>query len=145
VILEVGARSADSSPLLVEADGAQLQQALLNLALNARDALVEPAPITFTLQQAVLTAEQPALPEPVPAGDYVMIAVTDSGCGMPPDVLSQALDPFFTTKDVGRGTGLGLPVVLGIVHAHHGYLTLESSPGKGTRVGLYLPRLKGAE
>jgi signal transduction histidine kinase len=73
----------------------------------------------------------------------VVIAVTDNGCGMPPEVLSQALDPFYTTKDVGRGTGLGLPVVLGIVYAHHGYLTLESSPGKGTRVALYLPRLQG--
>src|SRR5207245_2446346 len=65
----------------------------------------------------------------------------DRGRGMSAEVLGQALDPFFTTKEVGKGTGLGLPMVFGIVQGHHGFLTIESEPGRGTTVGLYLPRL----
>jgi PAS domain S-box-containing protein len=135
-------RAPDSRPLMVAADGSQLQQALINLSLNARDALVEPAPIRFVLRPASLTAAWPAFPETVPPGDYALVEVVDDGCGMPPEVLNQVLDPFYTTKGVGKGTGLGLPVVLGIVHAHLGYLTIDTTPGQGTRVGLYLPRLR---
>jgi CheY-like chemotaxis protein len=93
------------------------------------------------VQQQTLTAELKAFPQNVPSGDYVLIEVRDRGCGMTPDVLAQAIDPFFTTKEVGQGTGLGLPVVFGIVQAHQGYLTMESAPGRGTSVGMYLPRL----
>jgi len=73
----------------------------------------------------------------------VLIQVVDKGCGMAADVLSQALDPFFTTKPVGKGTGLGLPMVFGVVHGHQGFLTIDSEPGKGTCVGVYLPRSAG--
>jgi two-component system cell cycle sensor histidine kinase/response regulator CckA len=76
----------------------------------------------------------------VPSGDYVVVEVKDEGSGMTPEVLNQALDPFFTTKEVGQGTGLGLPVVYGIVQGHQGYLAIDSSPGRGTCVRLYLPR-----
>lgn len=134
--------TADGRPLMAEADGTQLQHALMNLALNARDALVEPAPITFAVRQVVLTAEWPTFPENIPAGDYAVLEVTDTGCGMPPEVLNQALDPFYTTKEVGRGSGLGLPVVYGIVQAHQGHLTIVSTPGQGTCVGLYLPHCR---
>jgi PAS domain S-box-containing protein len=127
--------------LLVEADANQLQQALVNLALNARDACTAPAPITFRLRPIVLEGEKIAFPENVPAGDYVLLEVSDRGSGMTPEVLNQALDPFFTTKPVGQGTGLGLPMVFGIVRGHQGYLTIDSEPGRGTRVGIYLPRL----
>ncbi len=74
-------------------------------------------------------------------GDYVMLEVEDKGIGMTQEVLNQALDPFFTTKDVGEGTGLGLPMVFGIVQGHQGHMAIETNPGQGTRVSLYLPRL----
>jgi CheY-like chemotaxis protein len=81
----------------------------------------------------------------VPAGDYVEVEVEDRGIGMTPDVLNQALDPFFTTKEVGKGTGLGLPMVFGIVQGHQGYLTIDTAPRRGTRVSLYLPRAVPSE
>jgi signal transduction histidine kinase/ActR/RegA family two-component response regulator len=151
-----------SVPLLVEADSNQLQQALVNLALNARDALAskhgdenasraegEPPgypraeKVVFQLRHVVLTADKPAFPQTVPAGDYFLVQVKDTGTGMPPEVLAQSLDPFFTTKEVGQGTGLGLPMVYGIVQGHQGHLVIETAVGQGTSVGLYLPRLVG--
>jgi PAS domain S-box-containing protein len=160
-------------PPLVEADANQLQQALVNLALNARDALLarpsqgsgvrgqesgvrsqdsvltpdpclltpEREKVVFRLRHAVLSEEQPGFPHRVPPGDYFVLEVQDQGEGMSPEVLNQALDPFFTTKEVGQGTGLGLPVVFGIVQGHQGYLTIDSAPSQGTCVALYLPRL----
>ncbi len=133
----------DDEPLTALADANQLQQVLVNLALNARDAMQQVTPIIFRLRHVVLAAEQPFFPERVLAGDYVVLEVEDHGSGMTPEVLNQALDPFFTTKDVGQGTGLGLPVAFGIVHGHQGYLTIRTQPGAGTTVGLYLPRLTG--
>jgi two-component system cell cycle sensor histidine kinase/response regulator CckA len=97
-------------------------------------------PIVFRLRSAVLAREQAAFPQQVPPGDYVIVEVEDHGSGMTANVLTQALDPFFTTKEVGQGTGLGLPMVFGIVQGHQGYLAIESAPGRGTRVCLYLPR-----
>jgi PAS domain S-box-containing protein len=141
VRLELEPQAQGGEPLTVLADLNQLQQALINLALNARDALPDASPITFRLRRALLAGERGGFPDPVPAGDYVVLEVVDAGTGMPPEVLSQALDPFFTTKEIGKGTGLGLPVVFGIVHGHQGFLTIDSAPGRGTCVGLYLPRL----
>jgi PAS domain S-box-containing protein len=148
------ASSNNTQPLLAQADANQLQQVLVNLALNARDAMTSGqcaasggkdapalAPVVFRLRHALLTAERPAFPGNVPPGDYVLLEVQDRGEGMTPEVLSQALDPFFTTKEVGQGTGLGLPVAFGIVHGHQGHLTIDTAPGEGTTVGLYLPRL----
>jgi PAS domain S-box-containing protein len=134
-------------PLAVCADANQLQQAIVNLGLNARDAVAQrprgeaALPIAFRAAARQLTEELKAFPQNVPPGDYVLIEVQDRGCGMTPDVLAQAIDPFFTTKEVGQGTGLGLPMVFGIVQGHQGYLTIESAAGGGTCVGLYLPRL----
>jgi two-component system, cell cycle sensor histidine kinase and response regulator CckA len=154
VTLEVDDRASMGGPLLVEADANQLQQALVNLALNARDALrdatargeappeaVAAAAIRFRLRQLLLTTELPAFPQNVPPGDYVLLEVEDQGCGMSTDVLNQSLDPFFTTKEVGQGTGLGLPMVFGIVQGHQGHLTIDSRPEHGTTVRIYLPRL----
>jgi PAS domain S-box-containing protein len=156
VVTEVAEGADDGSPLLVAADANQVQQALVNLALNARDAIRErqaaeagsPDPpsgsITFRLRQertAGVFGENAALPQHVPPGDYVVLEVQDRGFGMNPEVLSQALDPFFTTKDVGQGTGPGLPVVFGIVQGHQGHLAIDSTPGQGTCVRIYLPRL----
>jgi PAS domain S-box-containing protein len=144
VVLDVP--PAGGPPLLVEADANQLQQALVNLALNARDALLQrnaaqPARVTFRLRPVVLGERRPAFPQQVPPGDYLLVQVQDEGAGMSAEVLGQSLDPFFTTKEVGQGTGLGLPMVFGIVQGHQGYLTIDSEEGVGTRVGLYLPRM----
>jgi PAS domain S-box-containing protein len=133
----------DGKPLAAMADDNQLQQVLVNLALNSRDAQAEPAALAFRLRSVVLTGVLPGFPEHVPAGDYVVLEVQDRGHGMTAEVLNQALDPFFTTKEVGKGTGLGLPVAYGIVHGHQGFMTIDSAPGKGTLVSLYLPRLAG--
>ncbi len=157
VAVELPARASDQ-PLLVEADANQLQQAIINLVLNARDAVNDEeaarqeltgeaehpairAPIVIRLRHAVLTSEVIGFPQHVPLGDYVVLEVEDRGMGMTPQILTQALDPFFTTKDVGQGTGLGLPMVFGIVQGHQGYLTIDSTVGRGTRVSMYLPRL----
>ncbi|MCI0641838.1 MAG: response regulator [Gemmataceae bacterium] len=139
-------QTEDDQGLLSMADSNQLQQVLINLALNARDAMPQPAPhpVVFRLQHVVLAGEMPGFPDNVPAGDYVVLSVADRGAGMSQAVLSQALDPFFTTKDVGQGTGLGLPVAFGIIHGHFGFLNIQSEVGKGTRVSLYLPRLTAA-
>jgi two-component system, cell cycle sensor histidine kinase and response regulator CckA len=130
-----------SQPTRALADANQLQQVLINLALNARDASTRPQPIYFRMRRAVLTADFPAFPESVPPGDYVVLEVVDRGKGMTAEVLNQALFPFFTTKEIGKGTGLGLSVASGIVHGHKGWLTIASVPDEGTTVGLYLPRL----
>ncbi len=143
VHVEILGADRDGEPLTALADGNQLQQVLINLALNARDAVTGPEPIAFSLQHLILTEQLPAYPEIVPAGDYVVLEVRDRGKGMTPDVLEHAFDPFFTTKDVGKGTGLGLPVALGIIQGHQGCLTIHSRPGEGTSVKLYLPRLTG--
>ena len=100
-----------------------------------------PQPVEFRLRRHCSEGELPAFPENVPSGDYVILEVEDHGSGMPPEILSQALDPFFTTKEVGKGTGLGLPVAFGIIHAHQGFLTIDTTLGEGTRARLYLPRL----
>jgi two-component system cell cycle sensor histidine kinase/response regulator CckA len=131
------------TPWMALADNNQLQQVLVNLCVNARDAMSQrpPAPVQIRLRHHILPSELSAFPQNVPPGDYVIIEVEDSGCGMPADVLSQALDPFFTTKDVGQGTGLGLPVAFGIMTGHQGFLTIDSEEDRGTCMRLYLPRL----
>jgi two-component system cell cycle sensor histidine kinase/response regulator CckA len=141
VELDVQNQTADGAELLVEADANQLQQALINLAINARDASVENSPIGLRLRHVALMSGKSAFPENIPAGDYVVLEVSDCGSGMAPEVLNQALDPFFTTKPVGQGTGLGLPMVFGIVRGHQGYLAIDTEPGRGTCMGIYLPRL----
>jgi two-component system cell cycle sensor histidine kinase/response regulator CckA len=140
VALELEPGLGDGPAPMVEADTSQLQQALVNLALNARDATKDGAPIIFRMRRSMVTSACPGFPDVVPPGDYVVLEVADKGSGMTPEVLNQSLDPFFTTKDVGRGTGLGLPVVFGIVHAHQGFLTIASAANQGTCVALYLPR-----
>ncbi len=139
VLIDLPEDESDWPTLLVEADANQLQQALVNLALNARGAH-PPGPIILRLRSLVLTSEKAAFPQQVPPGDYLVVEVEDRGCGMSVEVLNQALDPFFTTKEVGEGTGLGLPMVYGIVQGHHGHLTIASAPQRGTKVCLYLPR-----
>jgi PAS domain S-box-containing protein len=125
---------------LAEADPAELESALLNLALNARDAM--PAGGRLAIDTANVTVDEAgAIPDPdVDPGEYVMIAVSDTGAGMAPDVLARAFEPFFTTKDVGRGAGLGLSMVYGFAKQSGGHARFESEVGTGTTIRLYLPR-----
>ena len=130
----------------VFADDAQLEQAVLNLALNARDAMPSGGHFTITSALARLDAKFAArYPDvDVRSGDYAHIALIDDGEGMTPDTLDRVFEPFFTTKPVGQGTGLGLATVYGIVKQSNGYVWADSAPGKGTTFHLYLPQAAGA-
>jgi signal transduction histidine kinase/ActR/RegA family two-component response regulator len=126
------------------ADPGQLESALVNLAVNARDAMPSGGRLTIETANSYLDADY-ASAERAQPGQYVMIAVSDTGGGMTREVLDKALDPFFTTKPVGKGTGLGLSQVYGFVKQSGGHLKIYSEPGQGTTVKIYLPRLQGAE
>lgn len=126
----------------IHVDQVQLENALLNLAINARDAMPDGGSLVLSAENASVDAEEStghAGPERI-AGDYVILSVSDTGTGMPPEVLKKAVDPFFTTKAAGKGTGLGLATVYGYVHQSGGWLEINSSPGQGTNVELFLPK-----
>jgi len=125
----------------VSTDASQLENALLNLVINARDAMPDGGELAIETANVYLDGNDINTLEPVKAGDYVMIAVSDNGSGMTPAVLAKAFDPFFTTKPIGQGTGLGLSMIYGFAQQSGGHLSLDSVPGQGTRVQLYLPRL----
>jgi signal transduction histidine kinase len=127
------------------ADANQLENALLNLAVNAKHAMLHGGKLRLETANAQLDATYAALHEEVRPGDYVVIAVTDTGTGMTKDVLAKAFEPFFTTKDFGQGTGLGLSQVYGFMKQSDGHAKIYSEPGHGTTVKLYLPRLAAAE
>ncbi len=127
------------APLPVEADAGQLEQVIMNLVSNARDASPEGGVLRIATEAVDITAMGGAAGEPIPPGRYGRLTVTDSGRGMPPEVLEHAFDPFFTTKDPGRGTGLGLSTSHSIVEQSHGRITIQSAPGLGTTVRVDLP------
>ena len=129
----------------VHADPNQLENIILNLGINARDAMPEGGRVTIETHNAHLDDRYVAGEPGISAGQYVMIAVTDAGVGMTPDVIAKAFDPFFTTKGVGKGTGLGLSQVYGFVKQSGGHVKIYSEVGQGTTVKLYLPRLAGHE
>ncbi|MFN7977221.1 MAG: response regulator [Vicinamibacterales bacterium] len=125
----------------VKVDPGQIEQVLLNLAINARDAMADGG--TLEIATANFLLKEPwshdALPVPVPAGDWVLLSVLDTGTGMDPDTAAQAFEPFFTTKDATRGSGLGLSMVYGIVKQSGGFTWIETAPGAGTSVHVLLP------
>jgi signal transduction histidine kinase/CheY-like chemotaxis protein len=120
-------------------DPLQLENALLNLAVNARDAMDGAGTLTIAVDNVVLAPNEIG---EAAAGDHVRIAVTDTGCGMTPTVQERVFEPFFTTKPVGKGTGLGLSQIFGFVRQSEGDVAIRSAPGEGTTVSLYLPRGK---
>jgi PAS domain S-box-containing protein len=123
-------------PALV--DATQIELVILNLAINARDAMAVGGSLTVETDNVMLGA--PTRPDAPPAGQYVMVSVTDTGSGMPPEVLAKAYEPFFTTKPVGKGSGLGLAQVLGFAKQSGGGVRIDSVVGEGTTVKVYLPR-----
>ena len=128
----------------INVDPTQLQSALLNLAVNARDAMADGGKLIFETKNVTLDKEYAENNMDVTPGDYVQVAVSDSGAGMTQKVIEKAFEPFFTTKAVGKGTGLGLSMVYGFVKQSAGHIKIYSEVGHGTSIKIYLPRAEGA-
>jgi signal transduction histidine kinase len=120
-------------------DANQLENAILNLAINSRDAMPDGGTLTISTVNAPLTQSYTSRHEGLEPGDYVVVRVADTGIGMSPEVVAKATDPFFTTKQVGAGTGLGLSMISGFARQSRGHLQIHSQVGHGTTVELYLP------
>ena len=129
----------------IHADPNQLENVILNLAVNARDAMNDDGRLTIETQNAHLDERYAAEEIGLAPGQYVLIAVTDTGEGMPAEIIAKAFDPFFTTKEVGKGTGLGLSQVYGFVRQSGGHVKIYSELGVGTSVKIYLPRYTGGD
>jgi PAS domain S-box-containing protein len=162
-----------AQPQFVHADSGMLDQVLLNLAVNARDAMPRGGKLTIATQPVTFTADpaggalrdsrefEPRAPVPGPAdalaetrpptsfafrreGNFTCLNVTDEGCGIPPEVIGRIFEPFYTTKEEGKGTGLGLATVYGAVQMHEGWIEVKSQPGQGSTFQVYLPRIQGS-
>ncbi|WP_246691580.1 hybrid sensor histidine kinase/response regulator [Methylobacterium sp. WL12] len=132
---------ADLWPALI--DATQIELVILNLAINARDAMAVGGRLTIETANVIVTGP-PSRPEQPQPGEYVMVSVSDTGTGMPPEILSRVFEPFFTTKEVGKGSGLGLAQVFGFVKQSGGGIRIDTVLGEGTSIKVYLPRVVGA-
>ena len=124
-------------------DAHQLENAILNLVINARDAMTDGGRLTIAVFNDTVDAATAAAETEAEPGDYVVVCVRDTGSGMAPEVVAKIFEPFFTTKPVGQGTGLGLSMIYGFVKQSHGHVRVESEPGQGSAISLYLPRHAG--
>jgi CheY-like chemotaxis protein len=129
----------------VKADSTQLHQVLMNLCVNARDAMQGGGTLTLSTRNMLLDDSYASMNPEAKAGAYVVIEVSDTGTGIPADIIDKIFDPFFTTKELGEGTGLGLSTTLAIVKAYGGFVNVYSEPGKGTQFTVYLPAVITAE
>lgn len=145
IMRETFPREIDVFPSLAKdlwsvlADQTQLHQVVMNICVNARDAMPGGGTLILGASNVTLAAADPLLPRGSRPGPYVLIEVSDTGHGIPPEIKHRIFDPFFTTKPIGQGTGLGLSTVLGIVQKHEGFITVDSEPGRGTLFKVYLP------
>jgi CheY-like chemotaxis protein len=130
----------NSEPSLVRADPGQIEQVILNLAVNARDAMPRGGRLILETSPAQMDESQVRDGIVPRVGSYVRLAVSDTGCGMDSETLAHVFDPFFTTKEMGRGTGLGLAMVFGIIKQSEGAIVVASQPGEGTKFEIYLPQ-----
>jgi signal transduction histidine kinase/ActR/RegA family two-component response regulator len=138
---KVDLRITFSGEILVYADRSQIELVLINLANNARDAMPDGGILSINISSAAVDAEFKRRHGFGEAGAYALVTITDTGIGMDEKTRMRIFEPFFTTKEVGKGTGLGLSMVYGIVKQHHGYINVESEPGKGTIFSIYLPKM----
>jgi nitrogen-specific signal transduction histidine kinase/ActR/RegA family two-component response regulator len=137
-------RLADDLPA-VDVDAGQMEQVLLNLVINARDAMPDGGAITIATENVVIVDQIPRSNPDLQEGSYVLWSVADTGSGMPPEVRNRIFEPFFTTKERGRGTGLGLATVYGIVQQCAGHIRVDSEVGHGTTFEIYLPAAQPGE
>jgi len=130
-------------PLFIRADAGMMDQMLMNLAVNARDAMSQDGHLIIEISAVDFDESIRGQSAQARPGSFVCLSVSDNGCGIPPEILPRIFEPFFTTKGVGKGTGLGLATVSGIIQQHQGWINVYSEIGRGTTFRIYLPRLAG--
>ena len=136
--------SLNPAPVMTCADAGMLDQVLMNLAVNARDAMPSGGRLQIETSERVVDEDAASLYPDASPGRYVCVSLSDSGCGIPPEVLPRIFEPFFTTKDAGKGTGLGLATVFGIIKQHRGWVTVDTEVKKGTTFRVFIPAAKTA-